>query len=752
MGYGGRRNVYTLRRVFTAGRSCSIFPCPFAAPPMSPVHLREHPTRLLRRSHQFRLTVIGLIMVTLFGLLVSRLWYVQVARGAEYTARIRGNSQVNVRLPAVRGEILDRAGRPLAENRASTVVEFYLPDLVRAYRERHGTVPRYSYRTTVGGMMTERDEPDIVRIVNETVMPQLEKFGIKKKLNENQLRLHFRNETEVPYTFMEDLDFETLAQFAEHNADLPGIELGMRPVRRYVHGALGAHFLGYVGPPTEIDKEEASLFTFYQPDVEGKAQVELVLNEELAGQAGARILQRDAKGRIQGEVGREEPKAGHNVHLTIDARIQYIAEKALRTVGRAAAVVVDPNNGDILAMASVPSFDPNDFIPAIKADVWNGLTSDRTNPLMNRATAAYAPGSTYKVVPALAGLRKDMAARSYTCSGGVKYGRHLLKCTGTHGTIGLGSALRVSCNAYFCLYGNHAGIDEIIAVGNMLGLGQRSGAPLSGEYAGILPGPEWLAQQNRREQWSTGQTANTSIGQGFVLASPLQMAMIAATLANGGTSYYPRLVDKIVARDGTVVRDEPVKVRANLLENGISAEDFEKVRRGLWDCVNRGGGTAPGARIKGYEVAGKTGTAQFWRRGIPDNHVWFITFAPYDKPRYAVAVMVNGGASGGGVAAPIASKILADIFKMEEGDEVEVASLTPAKGSFSYVSNVNFGRAVPAALAAAPPGERASGEGGGSSGRTVAANVRRAEAAEPAAPQKKPNLFQRLFGRKKKEG
>jgi penicillin-binding protein 2 len=716
--------------------------------------MRPASNQLLRRSPEFRLSLLGLIMVALIGVLVSRLWYVQVARGEEYTARIRGNSQVNVRLPAVRGEILDRRGVPLAENRASTVVEFYLPDLVREYRERHGQVPTHNYRTTVGGMMTEKSEPDIVQIVRETVMPMLAKFGLEREMNENQLRLHYRNETEVPYTFMEDLDFATLAKFAEHNAELPGVELNIRPVRRYVHGALGAHFLGYVGAPNEIDKEEAALFTFYQPDVEGKAQVELVLNDELGGEPGARILQRDAKGRIQGEVGREEPKPGRNVLLTIDARIQYITEKALRTVGRAAAVVVDPNNGDILAMASVPSFDPNDFIPAIKAEVWKNLTSDRTNPLMNRATAAYAPGSTYKVIPALAGLRKDMAGRSFTCSGGVKYGRHLLKCTGTHGTIGLGSALRVSCNAYFCLYGNQAGIDEIIAVGNMLGLGQRSGVPLSGEYAGILPGPQWLADQNRREQWSTGQTANTSIGQGFVLASPLQMAMVAATLANGGTSYYPRMVDKIVARDGTVVREEPVKIRANLLENGISAEDLEKVRRGLWDCVNRGGGTGSAARIKGYEVAGKTGTAQFWRRGVPDNHVWFIAFAPYDTPRYAVAVMVNGGASGGGVAAPIASKILADVFKMEEGNETEVASLTPATGSFSYVSSVNFGRAVPAALAAAPPGERGEGAADANSRRQAAAAtaVRRAEAAEPAAPQKKPNLFQRIFSRKKKEG
>ncbi len=716
---------------------------------------RSASTQPLRRSPEFRLAVIGLIMLACFGLLAGQLWYVQVARGAEYTARIRGNSQVNVRLPAVRGEILDRHGVPLAVNRSSAVVEFYLPDLVRQYRETHGELPRHSYRTTVGGMMTEKDEPDIVKIVNDTVMPMLDKFGIRKKLNEEQLRLHYRNETEVPYTFMEDLDFETLAKFAEHNAELPGVEVNMRPVRNYIYGALGAHFLGYVGAPNEVDQEEAALFTFYQSDVEGKAQIELTLDDDLRGQPGARILQRDAKGRIQGEIAREEPKPGHNIHLTIDARIQHIAEKALRVVGRGAAVVVDPNNGDILAMASVPSFDPNAFIPSIKSDEWNALTSDRTNPLMNRATSGYAPGSTYKVVPALAGLRKNMSGRSFTCTGGVKYGRHTLKCTGTHGTIGLGSALRSSCNAYFCLYGNNAGIEEIIAVGNMLGLGQKSGAPIAGESPGILPGPEWLAQQNLREQWSTGQTANTSIGQGFVLASPLQMAMVAATVANWGTSYHPRMVDKVVARDGTVVRQEPVKIRANLLENGISAEDFEKVRRGLWDVVNRGGGTAPGARIKNYQVAGKTGTAQFWRRGLKDNHVWFIAFAPYDKPRYAVSVMVNGGASGGDVAAPIASKILSDIFKMEEGDQVEVARLQPAKGSFGYVSSINFGRAIPAALAAAPPGERSgtTATAGGSSRRTSSATtVRRAEAASAAAPEKKPNLFQRIFGRKKKEG
>jgi len=708
---------------------------------------------MIRRSHEFRIAVLGSVALAVFLMLLGRLWYVQVARGSEYTSRIRSTSQVSVRLPAVRGEILDRNGIHLAQNRASNTLELYLPDIVRDYRNRFGDVPMRGYRTTVGGMMVDKSEPDIVKIVNESVIPRLSELGLARDYNADALRNHFRNETEVPFTYAEDLDYESMARLAEHGVDLAGVNLTVRPVRRYVYGALGSHFLGYVGVPDKIDEEDAANFNYYQPDTEGKAQIELQLDAELRGVPGARIMQRNAKGRIEGEARREEPKQGNSVVLTIDARIQHIAEKALRAVGRGAAVVVDPNNGDVLAMASVPSFDPNSFIPSISAADWKNLTDDATDPLLNRATSGYAPGSTYKVATALAGLRKDLAGKSFTCSGGVQYGKHMLKCTGTHGTIGLTSALRVSCNAYFCLYGNKAGIDEIDSVGNMLGLGQKSGLPLTGEYSGILPGPEWLAKRTDRERWSTGQTANTSIGQGFVLASPLQMAMVAATVANWGTSYYPRIVDRVLAPDGSAIRQEPVKVRTNLLENGFTLEQIGTVRSGMWDVVNRGGGTGANARIKNYAVAGKTGTAQFWRRGTPDNHTWFIAFAPYEKPRYAVCVMVNGGASGGGVAAPIASKILAETFKIEEGEEYKVAELDPAKGSFRFVSSIDFGRSVPAALADAPPGESTRGEGTGetASARAAAPTVRPAADAEGTVQQKKPNFFQRLFGGGKKK-
>ena len=707
---------------------------------------------MIRRSNEFRVGVLASVMLAGFLLLVGKLWYVQVARGEEYTARIRNSSQVNVRLPAVRGEIIDRNGIPLARNRASLAVEFYLPEMVRDYRARYGEVPMRTYRTTVRGMMTEKSEPDIVKIVNDTIIPRLTQLGLARDYNANQLRLHYRNNTEVPYTYIEELDFDTMARFAEHDVGLAGVNVTVRPVRRYVYGALGSHLLGYVGVPNEIDKEEASQFNFYQPDTEGKAQIELALDAELKGVAGARVLQRNAKGQIEGEIGRQPPVQGNSVQLTIDARIQYITEKALRAVGRAAAVVVDPRNGDILAMASVPSYDPNSFIPAISAAGWNELTQDATDPLINRALSAYAPGSTYKIPVALAGLRAELEDRRFNCSGGVQYGNKMMACwiaskNGAHGTLDLQSAIRVSCNAFFYQYGNAAGIDQIVAVGNMLGLGQKSGLPLSGEASGILPGPEWMRVNRPRERWSSGQTANVAIGQGYVLTSPLQMAMLTATVANGGTSYFPRLVDKIVEADGTVVRQEPVKIRANLLELGFTTEEIEKVRRGMWDVVNRGGGTAASARIKGQEVAGKTGTAQFWRGGVKDNHTWFIAFAPFDEPRYAVAVLVQGAQSGGGVAAPIASKILSDVFKMEEGEDVEIAALEPAKGSFQFVSSVDFGRAIPAALADAPPGDFVASEGAPAAAPPT---VRPAADAEGTV-QKKPNLFQRLFGGGKKK-
>jgi penicillin-binding protein 2 len=408
-------------------------------------------------------------------------------------------------------------------------------------------------------------------------------------------------------------------------------------------------------------------------------------------------------------------------------------------------------------MASVPSYDPNVFIPSIGTLDWAELTNDETNPLLNRAISAYAPGSTYKIPIALAGLRAGVGNRTFTCSGGVTYGDKFMRCwifgKGAHGTIGLSDALKLSCNAFFYQYGNAAGIDQIDAMGNMLGLGQKSGLPLSGEAPGVLPGPEWLAAVNPQARWSSGFTANTAIGQGDVLATPLQMAMIASAVANGGTVYYPRLVDRIVAQDGAVVAQDPARVRSNLITDaGLTPEQIEKVRRGMWKVVNEAGGTAGRARIKNFEVAGKTGTAQFKRSGVDDNHTWFVSFAPYEAPRYVIVTFVQGAKSGGGVAAPIAAKIYDDILKMESGEETpQLAALEPAKGNFLFVESIDFGRDIPAATTVVDDGEAASAPD------TAGATQEIRPAAEPNIREEaddrgrvknqksKPNAFQKFF-------
>lgn len=378
----------------------------------------------------FRIYFLGAIMFLGLSTLAFRLWYVQIARGAEYTAKVASGSRITVRIPAVRGDILDRNGIPLVQNRASFDVDFFLPDMVRAYREGHGSVPMHSFRGTVRNMQKDMTEADVRRIVAEEIIPRLEDLGVAQDYNADRLQIHYRLRSEVPYNYLQDMDFETMALLSERNLGVPGVNVTKKPVRQYLYGALGAHFLGYVGMPGDLSKlPDINKFNFYDPDMEGKAQIELAMNDYLKGTPGVKILQRDAKGTIiRSETEIVEPKQGANVYLTIDARIQYIVEQALRAVGRAAAVVVDPRSGDILAMASVPSYDPNKFIPAIAAKDWLELNKDETDPLLNRAISAYAPGSSYKIPVGLAGLRAGVGNRSFTCSGGVQYGNKYMKC------------------------------------------------------------------------------------------------------------------------------------------------------------------------------------------------------------------------------------------------------------------------------------------------------------------------------------
>src|SRR5436309_5225831 len=301
-----------------------------------------------RMSSRLRIQFLALLMLTGLGGLGLRLWWIQVAHGATWTAQLRGSSQATVRIPSVRGEIKDRNGLALVQNRASYEVDFYLPEMVKGYRERFGSPPLTEYRAIISGMPKDLKEPDIIKVVNDGIIPRLDDLDIARDYNAGQLQRHYRNDTEVPFTYLKDIDFPTMAKFSEHDVGLPGVDIAIKPVRSYVYGALASHMLGYVGAPDDTNKEEARKFTFYQGDVEGKTNVEKAMDEYLKGKPGVRYLRRNAKGAIDGVLKEDPPQQGANVFLTIDARIQAIADEALRAVSRAGAVVVDPNNGNIL--------------------------------------------------------------------------------------------------------------------------------------------------------------------------------------------------------------------------------------------------------------------------------------------------------------------------------------------------------------------------------------------------------------------
>ena len=660
---------------------------------------------MFRFSTDFRLFILGLCMTLGLSGILCRLWVLQVMRGEAYTAKIGSNTKVTVRVPSVRGEIRDRNGIPLVQNRASYNVDFYLPDMVRGYRQRRGALPKLIERTTIAGMAKDIPVNDVVKIVNTGVIPRLQQLDLARDYNAKHLKTHYEHDTLVPFTYIEDIDFPTIARFSEHDVGLPGVDISVKPVREYLYGALAAHILGYVGMPRDIQQEaDVKDFNFYQPDVDGKNQIELAMDQYLRGEPGMRIMQRNAKGVIDSEMKVVPPKPGDNVYLTINAKIQYITELALRhpTLGRAAAVVLDPNNGDILSIASIPSFDPNVFIPSVSLKDWNSLLKDPAVPLVNRAVSGFPPGSTFKIVTALAGLTKGLGNAHYNCSGAVDYGGRPFHCWiaekhGSHGTLGLADSLKVSCDCFFYQYGNAADIDAIDHIGDILGIGHKYEIGLTDEKEGCMPGRQWMAARYPNQKWTQAYTANVSIGQGYVLASPLQMAVAYATVANGGVAYEPRLIRTVLTADGKPVLDEngaiampdQPKIRADL-RKVLSAGQIEVVRRGLWKVVNEvggpgGGGTGAKARMKDVVVAGKTGSAQASDRGKRETIAWFCCFAPYDHPKYVVSVMIQGGLHGGSVAGPVAAHILQQCLALEKGTlQVALRPLLPAHNDHPF--------------------------------------------------------------------
>lgn len=648
--------------------------------------------------YKFRLYLLALLVVAGMSVLVYRIYDIQITQHEHWVRQLPGEKEVTVRVPGVRGEIRDRNGMILAANRASYDVTFNLKEIEEGWRASHdGDAPSLTYTATDQGMQRERPEADIVKMVKEGVLPRMYELGLAEDFNARQLQLHYRGTGGiVPYTYRRGLDFEDFARFAENDYDLAGVDITVKPSRIYPFDSLACHILGYVKLP-DIEKvaaERRAEFDHYVPDDYGGAGIEGKMDQYLQGKAGRRVLRKDEKGNIREQIAYEAPSVGANVYLTIDAKIQYVTEQALRQIGRGAAVVMDPRNGDILALASVPSYNPNNFVPAISPDDWNRYKGDRADPLFNRALSQHPPGSTFKIPIALAGCLSNSYKTNFYCAGGVQYGAKFMKCWilakgGRHGSIGMSDAIKKSCNCYFYQYGNHTGIDNIVEVTTKMGLGRKTGIPLDGEAAGRIPSPAWL--RLRGQQWSDAYTAMTSIGQGFAEATPLQMASATCTVANGGKVYQPRLVKEILEKDGTVVvPDEPV-LKYDLSEEGLTADELEMVKRGMWKVVNEEGGTAARARADAFEVSGKTGTAQ---TGIPSEptDAWFISFAPYDEAEFAVCIYVHNGDSGGKCAAPIAGHIIKQAMAIRHGVgyDVAVKPLEEAQGHFDRIELVAF--------------------------------------------------------------
>lgn len=669
------------------------------------------------QSSRFRILIFGIAIIGGFGLLLARLWYLQIEKQDDYMKKLPGTREVLHRIPGARGRILDRNGVELARNKTTLQIGMDLGTIVQYYKDNHkGQVPKYEWNPA------KEPETDIVKIVQEVVIDPLFKLGLasdmhldkKKALEfEDHLRIHYRtNRGEIPFNYIRNVNWDSFAKFAEHNFNLPGVTISQRLLREYPFGALTGHLMGYVKLfDNKIPDEDAGKFKFYEGDDRGVAALEKSLDKYLRGKPGFRKLLINEHGRLERELTEDyrEPHAGDDVYLTIDVRMQYIAEMALREggVGRGAVVVQDPNTGEILAMAAVPNYDPNNFIPSVTTQNYEVYSKDETIPLLNRAIQSFAPGSTFKVPVGLAGFLapNGSVGSYYSCDGDVEYGGRQFPCwtkqkgIGGHGSVDMTLALKYSCNCFFYQYGNAAGIENIIKMGNMLGFGHPTGIELEGEQGGRVPGPDWL-KTSGGGQWSKALTANVSIGQGAMEATPLQMSCGVAAVANGSKSYFPTLVHHRVDRTTKESTRFIPKVRTDLLKEHVSAKQIESIRKGMWRVVNEQGGTGQKFKSALPEIAehggsgGKTGTAQFKRKGVKDNHTWFICFAPYDKPKLAAAILVQGGNAGGSCAAPVAKRVIEQCISLESDkfrvDPNSIGRMSEAKGHMNFIEAVKY--------------------------------------------------------------
>lgn len=556
-------------------------------------------------------------------LLLLALGRMQLGLGRQYEVSLERQSVRRVRIPGVRGRIFDRDGICLADNRPSYGIAVYVEELRQAGRLANTVQAVRRLLDQVAGVI-----------------------GPAAPVTDRQIEEHLKSRRALPLVAWRNLDRRAMARLAEAGSGLQAVDIVVDAERFYPQAEAAGHLLGYVGKMEYTAGEES--YHYYLPDLTGRAGLERRFDDLLAGRPGGQLVQVDVAGFRHAEISSRPAVPGGDLILALALDAQRAAERALAgAVG--AAVVLDPGNGDVLALASSPGIDPNWFTPVLPRTVWSRLLADPDKPLLNRAlSGAYPPGSIFKPIVALAALEQGVIDRDYTvdCRGAFALGRQTFSCYHghVHGPVDLRRALEVSCNVYFYEVGLLCGIDAIQASAQMLGLGRRTGIAAEGETPGLVPGREWK-RRARGEGWREGDTCNVSIGQGALLVTPLQMAVAAAAIANGGFVYRPRLVLGRRRSGAGGYREEPP---ALLRKINWRPENLELVRAGMLDAIQGESGTGRQTQLPGIAVAGKTGTAEFGPKDEGRKHGWMIAFAPLERPRYAVAMVLDEIATAGG--------------------------------------------------------------------------------------------------------
>lgn len=622
------------------------------------VELRNYGREL--RHFQLRLAISAGFVLLLFGLLFFRFFYLQVTQREHYHTLAEAN-RISI-LPVVpnRGLIFDRNGEVLAHNYSAYTLEIMpskIANLETTINELSGVIE-----------IAARDRRRFKKLMGES--KQFESLPIRTRLSDVEV-----------------------ARFAANRYRFPGVEIKARLFRQYPKGEGASHVVGYISRINSQDLaqlEASGDATNYRgSDYIGKIGVEQSYEKELHGITGFEEVETDAAGRAVRVMSRTPPISGNNLKLSLDAKLQEVAEQAFGD-RRGALVAIDPTSGDVLAFVSKPGFDPNLFVDGIDSENWDLLNNSIDKPLNNRALrGVYPPGSTFKPFMALAGLELKKRTPQYTISDAGFFSlpgsghRYRDWKVGGHGSVDMHKSLVISCDTYYYGLANDLGIDKIFSFISQFGLGKLTGIDIEGEVSGLLPSQEWKMRRHK-QKWYAGDTISVGIGQGYNLATPLQLAFATAILASNGTAFRPHLVKQVTDSKTGAVRDVVTQPQYTL---NFNPDNLMRVHNALVDVTRPGGTAARAGAGAAYTFAGKTGTSQVigMKQGEKyveskvherhRDHALFIAYAPAEKPKIALAVLVENGGHGGSAAAPIA-RLVFDYYllgKLPAGAAVETA-------------------------------------------------------------------------------